>query len=65
MSGAIKTVYAALSIALVFGAMAGLNIAIAQSPVDYDTDGNGLIEIEWLEQLNAIRWDLDGRWLRG
>ncbi len=26
----------------------------------YDTDGDGLIAIENLEQLNAIRWDLDG-----
>ena len=49
-----------LSIALMLGAMAGLNIVSAQSPVDYDTDDDGLIEIEWLEQLNAVRWDLDG-----
>ena len=27
---------------------------------DYDTDGNGLIEINSLEQLNAVRWDLTG-----
>ena len=26
----------------------------------YDTDGDGLIEIEYLEQLDAIRYDLDG-----
>ena len=26
----------------------------------YDTDGDGLIEIEFLEQLDAIRYDLDG-----
>ena len=26
----------------------------------YDTDGNNLIEIRNLEQLNAVRWDLDG-----
>ena len=26
----------------------------------YDTDGDGLIEIEFLEQLDAIRHDLDG-----
>ena len=51
---------AALSIALVIGAMAGLNIVSAQSPVDYDTDDDGLIEIEWLGQLNAVQWDLDG-----
>ena len=28
--------------------------------VDYDTDDDGLIEIGKLEQLNAIRWDVDG-----
>ncbi len=28
--------------------------------VSYDTDGDGLIEIDNLAQLNAIRWDLDG-----
>ena len=27
---------------------------------DYDTDGDGLIEIKSLAQLNAIRWDLNG-----
>ncbi len=28
--------------------------------VDYDSDDDGLIEVSSLEQLNAIRWDLDG-----
>ena len=27
---------------------------------DYDTDGDGLIEVSNLTQLNAIRWDADG-----
>ena len=27
---------------------------------DYDADGDGLVEIATLEQLNAVRWDLDG-----
>ena len=27
---------------------------------DYDRDDDGLIEIQNLEQLNAVRWDLDG-----
>ena len=27
---------------------------------DYDADGDGLIEVTQLAQLNAIRWDLDG-----
>ena len=33
---------------------------IESFPVSYDTDGDGLIEIGNLAQLNAIRWDLDG-----
>ena len=45
---------------LVSGVMASQNIASAQVPVDYDADDDGLIEIEWLEQLDAVRWDLDG-----
>ena len=28
--------------------------------IRYDSDGDGLIEIETLAQLNAIRWDYDG-----
>ena len=52
--------YAAISIVLILGPMGGLNIASAQSPVDYDADDDGLIEIEWLDQLDAIRGDLDG-----
>ena len=31
-----------------------------EASVSYDTDGDGLIEISTLAQLNAIRWDLDG-----
>ena len=30
------------------------------TPVDYDADDDGLIEISSLAQLNAMRWDLDG-----
>ncbi len=29
-------------------------------PTDYDTDDDGLIEVDSLAQLNAIRYDLDG-----
>lgn len=50
---------------LILGVMAGLNGAGAQSAVDYDADDDGLIEIEWLEQLDAVRWDLDGDGVRG
>ena len=28
--------------------------------IDYDTDDDGLIEVDSLTMLNAIRWDLDG-----
>ncbi len=31
-----------------------------EAAVSYDSDGDGLIEISTLAQLNAIRWDLDG-----
>ena len=51
---------ATFAIALLFTMNAGLNGVVAQSPVDYDADDDGLIEIEWLEQLDAVRWDLDG-----
>ena len=30
------------------------------TPVDYDANGNGLIDIRTLAQLDAIRWDLNG-----
>lgn len=32
----------------------------AQAGVDYDADDDGLIEIKWLEQLDVVRWDLNG-----
>ena len=51
---------AVLTVALLLAATAGLNFVSAQPPIDYDTDDDGLIEIQWLEQLNAISWDLDG-----
>ena len=53
-------ILAALTVALMLVATAGLNGVSAQSAVDYDADDDGLIEIEWLEQLDAVRWDLDG-----
>ncbi len=34
--------------------------AAAQTPGDYDLDNDGLIDVSSLDQLNAIRWDLDG-----
>ena len=58
-----KTLIASLlAVAIAAAAFAALAIsqnAAAQSG-DYDTDDDGLIEISSLEQLDAIRWDLDG-----
>ena len=60
---------ALLAIGLLAAGVAGFFIsgAIAQAqeqetalPSHYDTDGDGLIEIDNLAQLNAVRWDLDG-----
>ena len=34
--------------------------AAAQTATDYDDDGDNLIEITTLDQLNAVRWDLNG-----
>ena len=42
------------------GVYAGPFSAIASAVIDYDSDGDGLLEIRTLEQLNAVRWDVDG-----
>ncbi len=34
--------------------------AVSPAPARYDSDGDRLIEVEFLEQLDAIRYDLDG-----
>ena len=34
--------------------------ATTPQPIDYDGDGDGLIEVRTLAQLNAIRWDYNG-----
>ena len=34
--------------------------ASAQTAIDYDSDADGLIEITYLEQLDAMRWDPQG-----
>ena len=54
------SVAAVLVISLLLGIVTSPAGARAQGAVDYDVDDDGLIEIEWLEQLNAIRWDGDG-----
>ena len=35
-------------------------IVTRRTPIDYDDDGDGLIDVTTLAQLNAIRYDLDG-----
>lgn len=39
---------------------ATLSGTVTETTVNYDNDGDGLIEIENRDQLNAIRYDLDG-----
>ena len=50
-----------VTLALVAAAAATYGVANSQSGNGkYDTDGDRLIEIEYLEQFNAIRYDLNG-----
>lgn len=49
----------ALAVTVLVTVVADLNVANAQA-IDYDSDDDGLIEISSLEQLNVIRWDLNG-----
>ena len=45
---------------LIWGAASQPSAGSQHGNVDYDTDDDGLIEISYLEQLNAIRLDLEG-----
>ena len=45
---------------IIIVALCLLSPKLMLAQVDYDTDNNGLIDVSTLEQLNAIRWDLDG-----
>ena len=50
-----------LAAGLLIAAAATYGVVNSQSANGkYDTDGDGLIEIEYLEQLDAIRYDLNG-----
>ena len=42
--------------------MAGpdVRVAVRNATVDHDPDADGLIDIDSLAKLNAVRWDLDG-----
>ena len=41
-------------------ALLAIPVVSAQTTTDYDTDNDGLIEVDSLAKLNAIRWDLNG-----
>ena len=59
--GIVAVLVATLAVALAFGVSTLSPTAQAQAQeIDYDTDDDGLIEINNLEQLDAIRYDLDG-----
>lgn len=49
-----------LAIAVLLAVLATPHSTGAQSPTDYDADNNRLIEIAHIEQIDAIRWDLNG-----
>ena len=64
-----RGLFALLAIGLLAAGVAGflMSGAVAQAqeqetalPASYDADGDGLIEISNLNQLNAVRWDLNG-----
>ena len=40
--------------------LTSVNGLTAVPAVHYDSDGDGLVEIRTLQQLNAVRWDLNG-----
>lgn len=42
------------------GRPAILTLVGSTAPGDYDTDDDGLIEIDSIDKLNAMRWDADG-----
>ena len=50
-----------LLVAALVAVSATVGMVLSQSGNgQYDADGDGLIEVSNLEQLNAIRYDLDG-----
>ena len=59
-SPAFGAILIALVAALLLFELMGRENVGAQAPVDYDLNDDGLIEITYLEQLDAIRWDPQG-----
>ena len=59
MKKPVRALTVLLTVALLMAATLG--VANSQTPNGkYDTDGDGLIEVSNLEQLDAISYDLDG-----
>ena len=60
---AMKPLILLLLVLLVAGAAAGATLSLTRAQAAngvYDTDGDKLIEIQYLEQLDALRYDLNG-----
>ena len=61
MTGLRTYLLAFLTVVLVSAMTISFSTVLSQSVNGkYDSDGDGLIEVEYLEQLDAIRYDLDG-----
>lgn len=62
MKKSFAPILAPLVVVLSLAGLTNLGSVIAQATLDgdYDSDDDSLIEISYLKQLNAIRWDLDG-----
>ncbi len=56
----IGTVFTLFAAVLAFLSIVGRPVSAQATAVDYDIDNDGLIEVSNLEQLEAIRHDLDG-----
>ena len=57
MGAAFGSALIVLAAALLPAGLIGGESVSAQTTIDYDIDGDGLIEITYLEQLDAMRWD--------
>ena len=56
MGAAFGSALIVLATALLPAGFIGGESVSAQTTIDYDIDGDGLIEITYLEQLDAMRW---------
>ncbi len=62
MAKSVKTITLLLAVALLLATTAATLATVSAQTANgkYDADGNGLIEVDNLEQLNAIRLDRNG-----